>query len=238
MEVDATMKALRQNLLGSLSSGLLTTLLTLGLFATVGHAQGDGPAGIDTSFGGGSSGGIGTVPDLGEGNQGGLPQPTASGLAGGLVPGPAGSVAPLKPALRLVGTKADLDAVLAGLYSPDGTGWFRIQSSPSQTSIEFYGNTVVDLDRLAFARGGVSVQLSVAPNFAGGVAVLTTPQGRRAVQGLSTGNLDLRLQRTVQSGLAEAGLVLHAKSQQGSRASLSISGSPGSPGAIRLQQRH
>jgi len=219
------MKAARLTASRILSRGFLSGLLTLGLLTTAASA-GDEPDN-DFMLGGGSSGGIGTVPDEG-GSTGGVPVPNASGFLPGML-------VPQKPALRLVGTLAELDLVIASTYSPDGTGWFRLTPLQGQLSLEFYGDTVVELNRTAFAHSGVSVQLSVAPNFAGGVAVLAAPGGRHATQGLAAGNMNLRLHRLVQSGLADSGLQLTTRSAQGARSSLQFSSQAG---RILLAQNH
>jgi hypothetical protein len=226
------MKAAKLTQLRGFSRGLLTAFLTLGLLANTGFADEGCANGSDRmSPGGGSSGGIGTVPDEG-GSTGGLPLPNASALL------PQAN-APLKPALRLVGSLAELNSVVARTYSANGTGWFKLTPvtgplGQGQMSIEFFGDTVVELNRVAFARSGVSVQLSVAPSFAGGVAVLSSNVHRTA-QGLATGSLDLKLHRLVQAGLADAGLVLKAKSKQGAQSSLKISGGAE---VLRLAQNH
>jgi len=215
--------------------------MALGLVAgTVLGQDSDGRTGSNgTMFGGGSSGGIGTIPSTHSGNSG-IPQPgsgqvvsgAASGVASGLVP-----MVELKPALRLVGSTADLEAVITSTYSPDGSGWFQLTSlkGKERMSLEFYGNVVVELDREAFGRSGVLVQLDVGPSFTGGVAVLRSAGGERAAQLLSTGPLNLKLHRTVESGLADDGLQLLTRSTGGERASLTVTGLPHT---IRLQQRH
>lgn len=221
------MNALQYKRGRGLSRGLLTATIFLSLFVVGGLAAGDDFPGRDGAApGGGSSGGIGTVPD--EGGSPGLPLPNASGFSSGLM-------TPPKPALRLVGSLDDLEAVVSRTYSIDGTGWFRKQTVQGQVSYEFFGNVVVELDRVAFANGAVSAQLSVAPNFAGGIASLATPRGRSAVQALSTGNLNLKLHRTVQSGLADAGLELLMRSKQGAKATLQFSSDAD---LIRLEQGH
>jgi hypothetical protein len=231
------MKAARQmsarRLLQGLSGATMALVLVSG--AALAQDNGERPGGNGTMFGGGSSGGIGTIPSTHAGGPG-LPEPGSglivSGSASGLAP-----MAELKPALRLVGSTADLDAVIASTYSPDGSGWFQLTplKAKERMSIEFYGNVVVELDREAFRQSGVLVQLDVGPSFAGGVAVLQSPGGERAAQVLATGPLNLKLHRTVESGLADDGLQLLARSTAGERASLTVTGLART---IRLQQRH
>lgn len=227
------MKAATLTQLRGFSRSLLTGLLTLSLLASAGFAGDDCNNGEDRMApGGGSSGGIGTVPDEG-GSPGGLPLPNATAL-------PPQANTPPKPALRMVGTVAELNSVIARTFSANGTGWFKLTPVTGPTgqglmSIEFFGDTVVELNRVAFARSGVSVQLSVAPNFAGGVAVLSSTGSRRSAQALATGSLDLKLHRLVQAGFADAGLTLKTKSKQGAQSSLKISGGAE---VIRLAQNH
>lgn len=199
--------------------GLLSTLLTVGVLSTLGMARDGGGTDDNTMFGGGSSGGIGTVP-LTAGNNANVPVPNGQSQPGG--------ANEFKPSLRFVGTLPEIEAIYSSMYSSDGTGWWNTNElAGGKWSLEVHGNTVVELDRVAFTHSSVKVQMSVEPLFAGGAAVLKTGGGHQAVQPLASGNLNLPLHRASKSGLIDRGLNLKLKSQAGLKTSLSITAEAG-----------
>ena len=205
--------------------GLLSALLTIGLLSTVGVARDGAGADDNSMFGGGSSGGIGTVPATAGNNTNG-PQPNGQSEIGG--------ASEFKPTLRIVGTLPQVQNVLTDIRFVDGTGGYRWETVNGKFSVEVFGNTVVDLNRAAFADSSVKVQLAVNPAFAGGAFTLATAGGQQATQALGSGNLNLPLQRASRTGLLEGGLTLQAKSPLGSQVSLRMIAQAGT---IQLEQR-
>jgi hypothetical protein len=200
-------------------TGALAALLGLALVVGV-HA---GTGNVTLSASGGPGGGVGTLPaSAGEGFDGmpvgpldpwnGMSQVPSQGSPGGPTTGEV-----LAPALALRGTQAELDHLIASAYSPDGTGWFHLESpTPSGVrTITFHGNAIVLLERSALRANAQATALSVAPSQIPIVAVVTAAGGQHAVQALTPGLVPLPLDRLLGAGLLANGVALEAMERGG-----------------------
>ena len=136
------MKAATQTRTRTALRGLLATLLTVGLFSTAGFARDGGGSDDQSMFGGGSSGGIGTVPVVAGGNTSG-PVPNGQGELGG--------ASEFKPTLRIVGTASEVKAVVTDIRFVDKSGGYRWQTVDGQFTVEVFGNTAVVTPMLSAA---------------------------------------------------------------------------------------
>jgi hypothetical protein len=184
------------------------------------------------SFTAGGAGSTGTLPASSGTGTGGIP------LRPFFAPYAAMLRKASKPAASLNGLVSELDQVIAQAFSPDGSGWFSLSPvAPNGTvTITYYGNVTLELDRHAFLASQVSANLSVAPNFNGGVLSLKVAGRRRTSQVLHTGSHSLQLQRLIRTGLVDEGLAVKSFSKGRSRvAGLEILGLGE---RIRIEQSH
>jgi hypothetical protein len=177
----------------------------------------------------------------GAGTSGTLPLTTGTGVSGLPLPpffapyGPALRKA-AKPAASLTGLADELDDIIAAAYSPDGSGWFHLSpvAVNGSTTITYYGNVILELDRQAFLSSQASANLAVAPQFNGGVLTVQVEGMGRTAQVLRTGQQSLHLQRMIRNELVGNGISVRTFNKKRNRsAKLRIEGQGG---LIRIEQ--
>jgi hypothetical protein len=166
----------------------------------------------------GPGGGVGTLPSTASGGPG-LPGATSEASeASGLM----ARTPDRGPALALLGTEAELDQLIAQVYSPDGSGWYHVSTDAEGTqTVTFYGNVVLLLERSALRAHRFAPALALEPSVEGGGVrtVLTSAEGSSRAGILTPGLTPLALDRAVGQGLLAPngkGLELTALARDGS----------------------
>jgi hypothetical protein len=119
---------------------------------------------------------------------------------------------PATPILSLVGTQAELDAVVFDAYGTGSMASFDLGNG--LVRYEFYGRVTVELRRAQFQTSFVSAQLVIGSSFQGAKAVIKVDGQFKAKHILNEGVRDLHLHQLVQSGIVDLGLNWHARNLQ------------------------